>query len=223
LQERELERVGGNRTIKVDVRVLATTNRRLEESVERKEFRQDLYFRLNVVPIHVPALREHKEDVPFLARQFMPRFARKHGVRTHGFSDACLAALQAHSWPGNVRELQNVIERAVILCGDGGQIEPEHLGFSPQAVASPVYTPVTAAAVSVSSPAPAAPVEAADLSLADLEKRHILAIMEKNPSRTAAAKLLGISIRTLRNKLHEYGVKNKDDDTTEISKEEEQG
>src|SRR5580693_8342411 len=81
LQERELERVGGNRTIKVDVRVIATTNRQLEDSVDRKEFRQDLYFRLNVVPIHVPPLRERMEDVPHLARQFMQRFARKHGVR----------------------------------------------------------------------------------------------------------------------------------------------
>src|SRR5271165_5033072 len=112
LQERELERVGGNRTIKVDVRVLATTNRQLEESVERREFRQDLFFRLNVVPIHVPPLRERMVDVPHLATQFMPRFARKHGVRVLGFSGECLAALQAHRWPGNVRELQNVIERA---------------------------------------------------------------------------------------------------------------
>src|SRR5580658_740708 len=132
LQERELERVGGNRSIKVDVRVLATANRHLEESVERKEFRQDLYFRLNVVPIHVPPLRERREDVPYLARQFMPRFARKHGVRVRGFTDDCMAYLQAHRWPGNVRELQNVIERAVILCGDAGLLEPEHLGFSPQ-------------------------------------------------------------------------------------------
>ena len=229
LQERELERVGGNRTIKVDVRVLVTTNRHLEESVARKEFRQDLYFRLNVVPIHVPALREHKEDVPFLARQFMPRFARKHGVRAHGFSDACMAALQAHSWPGNVRELQNVIERAVILSGDGGQIETEHLGFAPQTVASPshaVHFNNTPTVVSAASAAPPTTVETSDLSLADLEKRHILAIMEKNSSRTAAAKLLGISIRTLRNKLHEYGVKNKDGDsgdTEEISKAEEEG
>src|SRR6201996_778714 len=137
LQERELERVGGNRTIKVDVRVLATTNRRLEESVERKEFRQDLFFRLNVVPIHVPPLREHMEDVPYLAQQFMPRFARKHGVRVRGISDACLGALTAHRWPGNVRELQNVVERAVILSGEG-MLEAEHLGFSasPQTFAS---------------------------------------------------------------------------------------
>ena len=131
LQERELERVGGNRTIKVDVRVIATTNRRLEESVERKEFRQDLFFRLNVVPIQVPPLRDRKEDVPHLAQQFMQRFARKHGVRVKGISDSCLAALSAHHWPGNVRELQNVIERAVILCSENGLLEPEHLGFSP--------------------------------------------------------------------------------------------
>jgi transcriptional regulator with GAF, ATPase, and Fis domain len=213
LQERELERVGGNRTIKVDVRVLATTNRRLEESVERKEFRQDLYFRLNVVPIHVPPLREHKEDVPYLARQFMPRFARKHGVRVRGFSDSCMAALQAHRWPGNVRELQNVIERAVILCGDAGLLEPEHLGFSPPlaaAPASPVVLNISSPALA--TPAPAGPAASGPVSLAELEKKHILSVMENTASRTAAAKVLGISIRTLRNKLKEYGVNNKDED-----------
>src|SRR5207249_1435023 len=93
LQEQELERVGGNRTIKVDVRVLATTNRHLEESVQRKEFRQDLYFRLNVVPICVAPLREHKEDIPLLADQFRQRFARKHGVEVLGISHSCMKAL----------------------------------------------------------------------------------------------------------------------------------
>src|SRR5437667_818246 len=126
LQERELERVGGNRTIKVDVRVLATTNRHLEESVERKEFRQDLFFRLNVVPIHVPPLRSRKQDISLLAEQFVRRFARKHGVEVLGMSHACLKAFENHAWPGNVRELQNVIERAVILCSDGGVLEPAH-------------------------------------------------------------------------------------------------
>ena len=210
LQERELERVGGNRTIKVDVRVLATTNRRLEEVVERKEFRQDLYFRLNVVPIHVPPLREHMEDVPFLAKQFMPRFARKHGVRVTGISGRCMDVLQAHHWPGNVRELQNVVERAVILCGDSGILEPEHLGFSPLSTRIS-NSPVNDADIAPAPPAPAAP--AAPLpteelaSLAEVEKRHIFTAMDKTDgNRTHAAKLLGISVRTLRNKLNEYGV-----------------
>jgi DNA-binding NtrC family response regulator len=205
-----LERVGGNRTIKVDVRVIATTNRRLEESVERKEFRQDLFFRLNVVPIHVPPLRDHKEDIAFLAHEFMPRFARKHGARVHGIADPTLAALQAHHWPGNVRELQNVIERAVILCGDSGLLEPEHLGFS----GSDGGGPSAPAAAPVSNVPSAPPEEGGGMSsLAEVEKRHILAALEKTrQNRTQAAKILGISIRTLRNKLNEYGVKSKDSD-----------
>src|SRR2546421_4278108 len=187
LQERELERVGGNRTIKVDVRVIATTNRHLEESVERKEFRQDLYFRLNVVPICVPPLREHKEDISLLADQFRQRFARKHGIEVLGISHACMKALENHSWPGNVRELQNVIERAVILCSEGGGLEPQHLGLAQKAhavSASPAHEFCT---------------------LSQLEKKHILAALEKSKgNRTHAAKLLDISIRTLRNKLNEY-------------------
>ncbi len=230
LQEREFERVGGNRTIKVDVRVLATTNRQLEESVDRKEFRQDLYFRLNVVPIAVPPLRERMEDIPLLSKQFMQRFARKHGVRVKGISDACLQALAAHRWPGNVRELQNVIERAVILCGDGGQLEPDHLGFTARtfSAAPPVSNTATAvstttatgsAAAAPSSPAPAPSPNGADgeiLSLAEVEKRQIFAALEKtNQNRTQAAKLLGISVRTLRNKLSEYGVTATAEDTSE--------
>jgi DNA-binding NtrC family response regulator len=201
LQERELERVGGNRTIKVDVRVIATTNRNLEQSVERKEFRQDLFFRLNVVPIAVPPLRERIEDVPMLAEQFRQRFSRKHGARTLGIANDCLHALKAHAWPGNVRELQNVIERAVILCGDSEEITAEHLGFAP-AAARPV---VSSAPHADSSPAEIIPLD-------ELEKRHIFAALEKTGgNRTQAAKLLGISIRTLRNKLHEYGVAGRDD------------
>jgi transcriptional regulator with GAF, ATPase, and Fis domain len=157
LQERELERVGGNRTIKVDVRVIATTNRHLEQSVERKEFRQDLYFRLNVVPIVVAPLRERKEDIPLLSEQFQLRFSRKHGLRTLGISPECHAALQAHNWPGNVRELQNVIERAVILCGDNDSLRPEHLGFpmaAKTAVAIAAPAPAPATAIPILSDAP---------------------------------------------------------------------
>jgi DNA-binding NtrC family response regulator len=197
LQERELERVGGNRTIKVDVRVIATTNRNLETSVEKKEFRQDLYFRLNVVPIHVPPLRERLEDVPFLAEEFMKRFGRKHGVHVKGFSDEAMQALKTHNWPGNVRELQNVIERAVILCSDNGILEPEHLGLTASSQPSAAASPNAASASSANG--------GALPPLAEMEKRHILAALEQcKGNRTHAAKLLDVSIRTLRNKLHEY-------------------
>jgi two-component system, NtrC family, response regulator AtoC len=218
LQERELERVGGNRTIKVDVRVIATTNRHLEESVERKEFRQDLFFRLNVVPIHVAPLRERMDDVPMLARQFMQRFARKHGVRVRNFSDACLATLNQHRWPGNVRELQNVIERAVILCGDNGTLETEHLGFSPRPiVSSPPATAPAPGQPTAATAAPGSTEASADgvVPLAELEKRHIMrALQQTGQNRTHAAKLLGISVRTLRNKLADYGVAAKDDQSS---------
>jgi DNA-binding NtrC family response regulator len=193
LQERELERVGGNRTIKVDVRVIATTNRRLEESVERKEFRQDLYFRLNVVPIYVPPLRLHKEDIPLLADQFRQRFSRKHGVEVHGIANSCMQTLMDHSWPGNVRELQNVIERAVILCNEGGVLETHHLGM-----VTKFSTPFLSQTDD----------QGEFCSLGEMEKRHILSALERSRgNRTHAAKILGISIRTLRNKLNEYNYK----------------
>jgi len=202
LQERELERVGGNRTIKVDVRVIATTNRNLEHSVEKKEFRQDLFFRLNVVPIHVPPLRSRREDVPMLAETFMRRFNRKHGVDARGFSDGALHALREHHWPGNVRELQNVIERAVILCNEGGLLEPSHLGLS-NSYRPAGALPAPAQPAGASSSAAAEPGEFP--SIAEIEKHHIFAALERcGGNRTHAAKILGISIRTLRNKLHEY-------------------
>jgi two-component system, NtrC family, response regulator AtoC len=199
LQERELERVGGNRTIRVDVRVLATTNRNLQQSVDKKEFRQDLYFRLNVVPVIVPPLRDRHEDIPVLAENFLRRFVRKHGVHVGRISASSMAYLIAHDWPGNVRELQNVLERAVILCPDGEDLQIEHLGFAttqPAPVAiQPAETP----------PAPAGDPQI--LPLSELEKRHILHTLEhSNGNRTHTARKLGISIRTLRNKLHEYGM-----------------
>ena len=219
LQERELERVGGNRTIKVDVRVLATTNRNLEQSVDRKEFRQDLYFRLNVVPILVPPLRERLDDVPFLSQQFMKRFARKHGVRVAGISDACMRALQSHSWPGNVRELQNVIERAVILCAEGEELQADQLGLASNPVASPAAPPSLLSPALVPEPSTGpAPAEAGSsevASLAEIEKQHILRTLKlSDDNRTHAATKLGLSIRTLRNKLHEYGVSGRDDADT---------
>jgi len=207
LQEREFERVGGNRTIKVDVRVVAATNRKLEQSVEKNEFRQDLYFRLNVVPVHVPALRERDGDVPLLAEAFCQRFIRNHGVPVKGLTPESLTALQGHDWPGNIRELQNVLERAVILCGEDGYIHPEQLGLTapPQAgegdaptgaiEENPAAVVSTAAAAAIGAPT----------TLADLEKQHILSTLKQcEGNRTRTAETLDINIRTLRNKLNEY-------------------
>ncbi|HEY1719409.1 MAG TPA: sigma-54 dependent transcriptional regulator [Verrucomicrobiae bacterium] len=201
LQEREFERVGGSRTIKVDVRVIATTNRDLEQSVGKKEFRQDLFFRLNVVPVHVTPLRNRPEDVLLLKKEFMRRFSRRHGVHIKGFTNEARETLINHSWPGNVRELQNVVERAVILCGDNGMLEPQHLGLNISNQANQV-APGFATARAI----PQIPGQRIGFpTLAEIEKHHILAALEhcKN-NRTHAAKLLEVSIRTLRNKLHEY-------------------
>jgi len=209
LQERELERVGGNRTIKVDVRVIATTNRNLEQSVEKKEFRQDLFFRLNVVPVHVPPLRERREDIQLLATEFMRRLGRKHGVHVKGFTDSALRVLNDHSWPGNVRELQNVVERAVIMCGENGMLEPEHLGLGGSMAAAATNGSTDSSAIAIAENPEEFP------TLAELEKRHIFAALDRcKGNRTHAAKILDVSIRTLRNKLHEYNgtaVKSDDD------------
>jgi DNA-binding NtrC family response regulator len=200
LQEREFERVGGNRTIRVNVRVLATTNRDLQKSVERKEFRQDLYYRLNVFPIVVPPLRQRKEDIPSLAEAFLSAIARQHGVAPQSIAPDALRVLVGYDWPGNVRELQNVIERAVILTEPG--------------------LPITSHALAPMFPtelldAPAAEIQAARsqnamlfperiLPLEELEKEYILhALRKANGNRTQTAQMLGISIRTLRNKLNQ--------------------
>jgi transcriptional regulator with PAS, ATPase and Fis domain len=191
---------------------MATTNRRLEESIERKEFRQDLFFRLNVLPMVIPPLRERLEDVPFLAQQFMQRFNRKHGVRVKGISDEGSRALMGHSWPGNVRELQNVVERAVILSGDNGMLDREHFGLT----SGPTPKGTTFAEIPATDPVSGQNASAASsdslMLLSEIEKRAILSALEfTKGNRTHAAKHLGISIRTLRNKLHEYGVAGRDE------------
>jgi DNA-binding NtrC family response regulator len=201
LQEREFERVGGNRTIKVDVRVIATTNRNLEQSIERKEFRQDLYFRLNVVPILVVPLRERREDVVLLKKEFMQRFSRRHGISIKGITDEARQILVNYSWPGNVRELQNVIERAVILCGNNGMLEMGNLGLNVQKVVSNLTSGLARDRSDLEMSNPVGEVR----TLAEIERRHILNTLQHClGNRTHAARLLEVSIRTLRNKLQEY-------------------
>jgi len=215
LQERELERVGGNRTIKVDVRVIATTNRDLAQSVEKKEFRQDLFFRLNVVPVHVPALRDRREDIQILATEFMRRLSRKHGVHIKGFTDTALQVLNEHSWPGNVRELQNVVERAVIMCSDNGILEPEHLGLAINLSNQPGGAGGAGAMSATGFPGG----DDKFPTLSELEKHHIFAALDRcKGNRTHAAKMLDVSIRTLRNKLHEYnGTSPKGGEETDLA------
>ncbi len=209
LQEREFERVGGNRTIQVDVRVVAATNRHLEQSVEKNEFRQDLYFRLNVVPIHVPSLKEREGDVELLAEAFAQRYIRKHGMPVKGLTPEAMTALKAHDWPGNIRELQNVLERAVILCGEDGYIHPEQLGLTTPPQAGEGEAPTEAGTSAPPAGEPATPAVSTSTTgtttLAELEKQHILATLEQcDGNRTQTAKVLNINIRTLRNKLNEY-------------------
>ena len=221
LQEREFERVGGNRTIKVNVRIVATSNRDLMSYVEKGDFRQDLYYRLNVFPVHVPALRERADDIPLLAEHFLRRFARKHGVKVTGFSDSARAVMQEYRWPGNVRELQNTIERSVILSESGRPVSAAALGlpgvkinfestapFAVSAGAGEEALPMleeSAAAVSAAASPAVTDGRGAVVRLDELEKQAIkAALRQTGGNRTQAAAALGISIRTLRNKLQEY-------------------
>ncbi|HEY3757037.1 MAG TPA: sigma-54 dependent transcriptional regulator [Opitutaceae bacterium] len=225
LQEREFERVGGNRTIKVNVRILATSNRDLLRNVEEGNFRHDLYYRLNVFPVIVPPLRERPEDILLLADHFLRRFARKHGIKVTGYAESARRAMMAYRWPGNVRELQNVVERAVILSESGRQVTAVALGLPvPDGpVDLPADIPVDEEAPNVFEPVGTAQSRSAAarapepvgvgvtdstggvLSIAALEKQAIrAALAQTEGNRTQAATLLGISIRTLRNKLQEY-------------------
>jgi transcriptional regulator with GAF, ATPase, and Fis domain len=131
LQEREFERVGGNQTIRADVRVIAATNRDLQAAIASGAFRRDLFYRLNVVPLEIPPLRERREDVPMLIEYFIDRFARKIGKKIRAVETKTLELLQSYSWPGNIRELQNVIERSIVVCeGDIFSVDPSWLSLT---------------------------------------------------------------------------------------------
>ena len=191
--------VGGTREIHVDVRVLAATNRDLEGMVRQGLFREDLYYRLSTISVHLPALRERPRDVALLARHFVELFSARFGVRRELSADA-LAALEAHPWPGNVRELLHVVEAAMVVC-EGVVIRPEHLPAS--------VRPRRAAPGPVWSPAQAAP-EAAEggraPTLEEVERAHIERVLQAhNGHRGLAAKALGISERNLYRKLRDWG------------------
>jgi two-component system response regulator FlrC len=192
LQEGEIDRVGGKRPVPVDVRVVATTNRDLKEHIAAGSFREDLFYRLNVIPLKVPPLRERGKDVLLLAEHFLARYARENNRPGLELSPEARRVLAAQPWPGNVRELQNTMERAVLLAA-GSEVTPEALLFDDQA--APAASPAAAAA-EASGPPP---------TLRELERSAISQALEHTEgNRTHAAKLLGISVRTLRNKLNEY-------------------
>jgi len=187
LQERTFERVGGNETLKVDVRIIAATNRDLQEEIRKGGFREDLFYRLNVVAVDLPPLRERKADVPALASFFLKKYAAENGKSVGAIAEDALAALTAHAWPGNVRELENVIERAVVLC-DGARVERRHL--------PPALAPETGG--DRVPPIPGS-------TIAELERYAILKTLEScGGSTSRAAMILGVSARKIQYKLHEF-------------------
>ncbi len=186
LQEREFERVGSSESRRVDVRVIATTNRDLEACISEGKFRQDLFFRLNVVPVEVPALRERKADLPALVEHLLKRCGARLGSEFESVSPDALELLSSYDWPGNVRELENVVERAAVL-GDGRELRREHLAMSLTGV--PVGAPAAEAGPTLKS-------------VADAERAAIIAAYRHfRGQRRKVAEALGISERTLREKL----------------------
>lgn len=196
LQEREFERLGEGRSVHVDIQVIATTNVSLSGMVERGQFRADLYYRLNVIPLSLPALRERREDIPILAQHFAEKYGVQGGLQSPRLDPEFLERLQSHSWPGNVRELANFMRRVLTLSGtmeiDARCFDREFQGHSGLRLASHAPAPVSAPA---------------GTPIRQVERLHLertLALTDGN--RTHAAEMLGISLRTLRNKIREYGL-----------------
>jgi len=187
VEEREISRVGSLRLIKVDVRILAATNQDLLKAIENGKFREDLYYRLNVVSIHLPPLRERREDIPPLIDFFFNMFSQQRQAEVKAISPEAKKLLMAHDWPGNVRELANTIERLVVL-GRHGVIQPEDLTFADWRTSGKS--------------------SGGGLTLDDVEKEHIIKVLERFHGRRAeAAQALGIDRSTLREKIKRYGLK----------------
>ena len=189
LQEREIERVGGGKPIPVDVRIIATTNRDLQKEVEEKRFREDLFYRLNVVPIRLPLITERRDDIPLLVQFFVKKFSRENGVPEKQISENAMKILARQEWPGNVREIENCVERAVVMSGkDTDVLEAGHFFLNDQPSPDELFR-----------------LPSGKMTLREVEKNLIIrTLQEQNDNRTRTADLLGISVRTLRNKLNEY-------------------
>ena len=204
LQEREFEPVGSNRSVRVDVRVIAATNRNLQESIDSGSFRSDLYYRLNVFPLEVPPLRERRSDITQLAMFFVSRYSRNLGKSIEGISATAAKSLLSYSWPGNVRELQNVIERALILCHTPMlELAPDLFSLS----SSPTVRETREVAESAPPTAPASPLKTLD----EVERAHISAVLQQTrgviEGANGAAKTLGMHPNTLRHRMEKLGIK----------------
>ena len=194
LETRSFERVGGSESIEVDIRLLAATNRNLKEMVEKEEFREDLYYRLNVLPIHLPALRERREDIPLLLKHYLDSFNKENHRKISGFTAETLAILTSYDWPGNIRELRNSVERMVVMA----RKDVITVNDIPKEIRNIV------AETRSNAPLVAA-VDTQPLNITTNEKSLITkALEESNGNRTAAAKKLGISRRTIIRKIHQY-------------------
>jgi DNA-binding NtrC family response regulator len=214
LEDSKVRRLGGKTEFEVDVRLVAATNKVPEEAVRGGHLREDLYYRLNVFHIHLPPLRERKEDIQPIAEALLGDLNRKHDCRVAEMSPPVLEALERHNWPGNVRELRNVLERAVILAAEGA-IESRHLPAFLQSQKTAAAAPAAATAAAA-TPAPQAPAPADDgdaikftigTTVEEAEKGLILRTLEHTRNnKTRAAEILGISLKTLHNKLKEYGA-----------------
>jgi transcriptional regulator with PAS, ATPase and Fis domain len=191
LETKEFRRLGGTKIVKVDARIVAATNRNLEAAVREGGFREDLYYRLNVVPIHLPPLRERGDDIPLLADRFMAEFSAQHHRPSKEISRQAMRLLRLYAWPGNIRQLRNLIERLVVTIMEP-VIEPEHLPEEVQASREDARTMV----ISLGSP------------LKEIEREAIRrTLIEVTNHRERAAKLLGISLRALQYKIKEYGIR----------------
>jgi len=189
LQEREIDRVGGQQPRAIDVRIIAISNQDLVQAVQENRFREDLFYRLNVLPMTLPPLRERKKDIPLLTSFFLKKYSLINNGSMTRLAPEALECLEAHEWPGNIRELENVVERAVLI-GRGDTLLPEHLNF--------IHTQPTS--LTKTLPPRGSTIKEMEMALI----LDTLKVCHNN--RTRAAKRLGISIRTLRNRLREYGI-----------------